>query len=158
MSKIAKRIILGLILVPIVYAGGSCARLFAIQGDITEDGKDFAVKSCMAICRPWSLDALRRLGTPTLRESLDDAQAPRLFSMFEKLGPLVDIDRPVGRASATVNLPSQRIYAKATYTIDVEFEAHDATITFVAVLQNNEWMIHRFNVDSDLFLDLMEQT
>lgn len=146
-------IILGSLFLIIIIAIGAMIGFAAYKGTkLDSSSKAYIETNLPHIISPWSALELDRRASPQFKMAVDKQTIEQLFRKLSELGKNNSIGTPEGSSFMSYTTEGgKQITAK--YIVPCSFENGEAVIKISLIMQNEQWLILGFHVDSPIFLN-----
>ncbi len=106
----------------------------------------------MPIVASWDFERLKPLLTPESLETFETDRGQKIYKMFSKLGQLKSFDEPKFLGAKTGASVGAGAYDIVNFTMLGHFESGDALFTITLATNNDSYLIHYININSDAFI------
>ena len=107
----------------------------------------------MPIVASWDFEKLKPLLTPESLESFETERGQKIFKMFSKLGGLKSFEEPQFLGAKTGVSVGNGAYDVVNFSMHGHFDAGDALFTITLAKDNESYLIHYININSDAFIE-----
>ena len=145
-------IILGSLFLIIIVAIGALIGFAAYNGTkLDSSSKEYIEINLPSIIAPWNALELDKRASLHFKMAVSTEQIDKLFQKLSELGKNKFIGEPEGSSLMSYTTEAgKQITAK--YVIPCSFENGEADIQILLIMEEDQWLISGFHVDSPIFL------
>ena len=107
----------------------------------------------MPLVTSWEFENLKPLLTPGALKEFETERGQKIYKMFSKLGELKAFEEPKFISAKTGVATTEGAHDIANFTMLGHFEAGDAVFTITLATNNDSYLIHYININSDVFIE-----